>query len=278
MERQQHLDVQRLRLLQHRLHLGAVLAHNVGVVAPRLVQIVAVKVHLIGEQRAVQGAEAAEGVRRQQQLVRGIVGQHHLRPVDHGRRHKVQGVPSGGQRLPLLDNGDAPRQLRPEELADHGLGHGAAQHLRLGIVPQQVSQLRCVVRLHVVHHHVVQLPSRQGVGQVLPKRMAHRAVHRVEQHGLFVCQQIAVEADALRHIVHALKHRQTPAVGAHPCIIVVDLSRAVHRIILSAACAGMISNFGAPYRRAHFSGNIIAELSAVFHCFLPVRAKKHSAP
>ena len=157
--------------------------------------------------------------------------------MDHGCRHEAQGVPPGAQRLPLPDDSDAPRQLLSEKLPHHGFRHGAAQDLRLRIVPGQLGQLRRMIRLHVVYHDIVQLPSRQRVDQVLPERAAHRAVRRVEQHRFLVRQQIAVEADAVRYAEHALKQCQPPAVGAHPCIIVVDLSRAVHRIILSAAHA-----------------------------------------
>ena len=262
MKRQQHPDIQRPGLLQHRLHLRAVLAHDVGVVPPRLVQIVPVEVHLIGKQRPVQCAEAAEGVRRQQQLVRLVVGHHHLRPVDHGRRHKAQGMPAGAEGIPLLDDGDAPRHLRAEELPHHGLGHGAAHELRLGIVLGQIRQLRRVIRLHVVYHDVVQLPSCQRVGQILPERAAHHAVHAVEQHGLLVRQQVAVEADTVRHAEHTFKQRQTPAVGADPCIIIIDFSRTIHIfIILSTAYAGEFVSYDTQYR-------IIAKPLAFFHCFL----------
>ena len=49
-----HLDVQAGGLLQQGLDLGAVLAHDVGVVPAGLVQPVPVKVHLVGEQNAVE--------------------------------------------------------------------------------------------------------------------------------------------------------------------------------------------------------------------------------
>lgn len=163
---------------------------------------------------------------------------------------------------PLLDDGDAPRHLRAEELPHHGLGHGAAHELRLGIVLGKIRQLRCVIRLHVVYHDVVQLPPRQRMGQILPERAAHHAVHAVEQHGLLVRQQVAVEADAVRHAEHTLKQRQTPAVGADPCIIIIDFSRTIHIfIILSTAYAGEFVSYDTQYR-------IIAKPLAFFHCFL----------
>ena len=115
--------------------------------------------------------------------------------------------------------------------------------------------------VHSVSPSLITVP-RQRVGQVLPERAAHRAVRRVEQHRFLVRQQIAVEADAVRYAEHALKQRQAPAVGAHPCIIIIDFSRAIHTfIILSTAYAGEFISYYTFYR-------IIAKPLAFFHCFL----------
>jgi hypothetical protein len=59
-------DVQRRGLLEHRLDLGTVFAHDVGVVAAGLVQPVVHEIHLVGEHMAVERAEGAEGVGREE--------------------------------------------------------------------------------------------------------------------------------------------------------------------------------------------------------------------
>ena len=227
-EGQQHGDVQLRRLLQHRLYLRAVFAHDVGVVAPGLVQIVPVEVHFIGKQPAIQGPEAAEGIRRQQQTIRLVVSHQYLRPVDHGGRNKAQRVPPGAEGIPLLHHMDALLKAGAEELGHHGLGHSAAIDLYLWEAQHQLLQLRRVIRLHVVYHHAVQRPPLQRMEEIFPEGAAHRRIRRVKQYGLFVPQQIAVEGDACRYVEHALKHGQPPPVGTHPCVIVIDPSRAVH--------------------------------------------------
>ena len=233
-EGQEHGDVQRRSLLQHRLHLGAVLAHDIRVIAAALVQIVAVKVHLVGKEAAVQRAEAAEGVRRQQEFVRLVIGHHHLRPVDHRRHDELQGVAAGAEGVALLADADAIVIGMAEKLADHGLGHGGAKDLHMGEAQHQILQLGGVVRLHVVHHDVVQGAAIQGVVQIFPELADHLGVHRVKQDGLFVQKQVAVVRHAVWHAEDSLKHGQTPAVGADPCVILVDFSDAVH--IVSSRC------------------------------------------
>ena len=157
-ERQNHPDLQPGRLLQHCLHLGAVFSHDISVVPAALVQIVPVKIHLVGIEVAVQGAEAAEGIRRQQQLVGTVVGHHHLRPVYHRGHHELQGMPSCAEGIPLLTHMDAVIIGVAEELADHGLGHCGTQDLHLRETQHQVLQLGGVIGLHMVYHDIVQRP------------------------------------------------------------------------------------------------------------------------
>ena len=227
-QRQDHPDLQPRRLLQHRLHLGTVFAHDVGVVPAALVQIIPVKIHLVGKEPAVQRAEAAEGIRRQQQLVGPVVGHHHLGPVDHGGHDKLQGVPSGAEGIPLLAHMDAVVIGMAEELTDHGLGHGGTQDLHLREPQHQVLQLGGVIGFHMVHHDVVQGTAIQAVVQVFPELPDHLGVHRVKEHGFFIQQQVAVVGNALRHAEYALKHRQAPAVRADPGVVLIHFSDTVH--------------------------------------------------
>ena len=227
-ERQQHTDIQSGGLLQHRLDLCAVLAHNVGIIPPCLVQHLPVEVHLIGEQGTVQRAEAAEGIGGQQQFVRLVIGHQHLRPVDHGRGDKAQGMAAGAEGVTLLHHGDAAGQLRVEELGDHVLGGGTAQDAHVRVLAGQVGHLGGVVRLHVVDHQIVRGFAVQDVGHIFTEGGTHGAVHRVEQDSLVVHQEIAVEADAVGHAEHALEQGQTAAIRAHPGVVVVDFSDAIH--------------------------------------------------
>ena len=205
MKRTDVRNIQAGRLFQQRLYLGAVFAHDVGIIPPGIIQPVPLKVHLVGIQVAVQRAEGTESVGREQNPIGGIVGCHGLGPVDHGRHDKGERVPSGGQGIPLFHRHSAAGQVQIKELADHGDGLGVAHHLGLGIPAQDLSQGGAVVRLHVVHYHIVQVPSMQTVFQVFQETVPHRFVRCIQQNGLFVQHQIGVIGDSPGNRIHILK-------------------------------------------------------------------------
>ena len=109
------VDLDRGGLLEQGLHLRAVFADDVAVIAAGLVHIVAEEVDLIGEQCAVDRAERAEGVGREQRARRQVIADHNLRPVDHRALRNVSGVVAGLEVSPSLDEvegvlrGDADR-------------------------------------------------------------------------------------------------------------------------------------------------------------------------
>ena len=82
--------------------MGAVLAHDIGEVAAGVVQPVPLEVHLVGKQLAVQCAEGAKGVGGKEDAVGDVKGHHGLRPVDHRRAHKGDGVLAEGEGVALL--------------------------------------------------------------------------------------------------------------------------------------------------------------------------------
>ena len=76
------LEIETSQLLQRHLHLDAVLAHNVGVVANHLREV-GLNVHLAVEYTAVQCPEASEGIAREERAALGLVSHHRFRPVHH---------------------------------------------------------------------------------------------------------------------------------------------------------------------------------------------------
>ena len=62
MERADHANIQTGGLLQDRLDLLAVLAHDVGIVPTGIIQPVFFKIHLVSKQVAAQSAEGAKGI------------------------------------------------------------------------------------------------------------------------------------------------------------------------------------------------------------------------
>ena len=211
-QRANHRDLQLGGFLQQRLYLGAVLADDVGVVAAGVIQAFRLEVDLVGEDIAVKRAEGAEGIGREKNPVRGVVADHGLGPMHHGRHHKGKGVLPGAQGIHLLDNGDAIVDVEGEVVLDHRLCLGVGVDLHIGIAQHQLAHCGAVFRLHVVDHQIIQ-------------RFAG-----VEQHGLLVQHQIGIVGNAVRDGVDVLKQRQATVAAAHPVHILCDLLYAMHDI------------------------------------------------
>ena len=221
-------DVQPGGLFQHGLDLGAVFAHDVGVVAAGLVKLLAHKVALVGKEPPVQGAEGAEGVGGEEDLFRLVIGHHHLRPVDHGGHDEAQLMPAHGEAVPLLHLMQPVAEVQGEKLGQHGPDLGVADDLRLRIAQGKGLHRGGVVRLHVGNDQIVQSPSRQRMLQIFKEGGGHRLVHRVKQNRFFVQQQIGIIGNAVGHAVNALEAGQPSVVGTYPDQIVQNFSCAVH--------------------------------------------------
>mgnify|MGYP006922389664 CR=1 FL=1 len=104
-------DIQAGGLLQQGLDLGAVLAHNIEIVAGGLLLPT-----LAGGERA-EGAEAVGG---EEDLLHALIAHHHLRPVDHGGHDKGEGVTAQGEGVPLLHREGGGGEQGGEELGQHG--------------------------------------------------------------------------------------------------------------------------------------------------------------
>ena len=90
------------RFLEQHLHMGAIFSHNVRIVAPGIVQPVALKVYLIGKELAVKRAKGSKGICGEQRTVREVQRHHGLRPVDHGRLNQQHLVAAKFAMIPLL--------------------------------------------------------------------------------------------------------------------------------------------------------------------------------
>ena len=82
-------DLQRGGLFQQPLHLRAVFADDVAVIAPRLVR------PCVG---IGQRAEIAESVRGKEHLLSVLIDGHDLRPMHHRRKHEMQRMAAERQR------------------------------------------------------------------------------------------------------------------------------------------------------------------------------------
>ena len=186
-ERAYHLDVQRGGFLEEGLHLHTVFADDVDEVASGVVEPFAGEVELIGIEVAAERAEGAEGVGGEEDVVGGVVGDHHLGPVDHGGHGEGEGVATQREGVALFDDDMLIcRHVGTEELLHHLRGLGGAHHRGFGVAQQQVGQRGGMVGLHVVDNHIVQLTARKGGGHILEELLASRGIDRVEQRSLLI--------------------------------------------------------------------------------------------
>ena len=227
-QRADHLDVEPGRLRQQRLHLRAVLADDIRVVAARLVKVIALKIDLVGENRAVQRAEAAERVCGKQDLVGQVVRHHDLRPVHHRRHDEGQLVAAGFQHVALRDDMGVRLDVEREELLDHRDDLRVTDNLHLRVARDELLQRGGMVGLHMVHDDVIERAAAERMLDVLEEHAAHGLVDRIEQDGLFIQQKIGVVGNALRDAVDALKHREPAVVCADPDQVLPNFFSTIH--------------------------------------------------
>ena len=214
--------------LQQRLHLRAVLAHDVCEVAAGVVDPVAVKVNLVREESAVKRAERTERVSGEENAVRRVERNEHLRPVHHRSRQEGQGVSAEGQGRALLDLHALVALGREAELTHHRERLRGGNHLHAGIAQQNLLHGSAVVGLHVVNHEVIERAARQHVIEVLQQLAARRPVHRIKQHRLLVRQDVRVVRNPARNRVDVLKESQPVIVRTDPVKILRNLAHIIH--------------------------------------------------
>ena len=143
------LEIETSQLLQRHLHLDAVLAHNVGVVANHLREV-GLNVHLTVEYTAVQCPEASEGIAREERAALGLVSHHCFGPVHH--RDEVEAQVHALQ-AELAPFGHAERRAA---LAVVAFGHLqrllVAHQADVGVNLANQSDAPRMVGLHVINH------------------------------------------------------------------------------------------------------------------------------
>ena len=134
--------------------------------------------------------------------------------MDHRRHHKSEGVLADRERVALADEDRAVGDVAGEELVEDRGRCLRADDLRLRIADQDLGDGGAVVRLHVVDDEVVELPPVQHGGQILEKLSRDGAVHRVDQHGLLIEQDIGVVGHAPRDGIDVLEQLDAPVADA----------------------------------------------------------------
>src|SRR5699024_8147343 len=118
---------------------------------------------------------------------------HDLRPVDHRRKDKVEGVGAQFQGAAVGGGQAAAGQVQPfKEIAHHGQGLGGGHDGGFRVSGQEGGDAGAVVRLHVVDNQVVGLAAVQHGGQVGEPFLGEVDVHGVQHGHLLVQDHIGV--------------------------------------------------------------------------------------
>ena len=91
----------------------------------------------------------------------------------------------------LLGNG-----ISAKELVHIQKGLGVAHHLHLRVECRQLCNVGTVVRLHVGDYQIIRLTACQSFGQVFQPRLGSAGIHRIQNGGLFVQNDIGIIAHA----------------------------------------------------------------------------------
>ena len=199
-------DVEAGGLLEQRHGLSAVLAHDADVVPAGLV---------VPGLRAVKGAELAEGVGGEEDLVRAVIGHHDLGPVDHGREDEGEGVAAQFEGAAVLGHDAVFHEIGAEEVVHHGEGLGGGHHGGVGVGLEEAVDVGGVVRLHVLDDEIVRLAASEGALQVVQPLVGEMLVHGVHDGHLFIQDNIGVVAHAVGHLILALEQVHLMVVDAY---------------------------------------------------------------
>ena len=210
------------------LHLRAVLAHDVQVVAAGL----AGPVGLLVELR--HSAEAAKAIGGEEDFLAGLIAHHDLRPVDHGCEHESQGVAAQIQVFAVLYGHTAVfgNRLRAEELIHILEGLGVAHHFHLRVKGRQLCNVGTVVRLHVGDNKILRLAAVQCLGDVRQPLVGSTVIHGIEDGGLLVQNDIRVIADAGGDRVLALEQINGGIIHTHTENRTADMFHAHGKFLL----------------------------------------------
>ena len=215
-----HLELEALDRLERLVRLHAVRPHDVGVVLLGLLHDLAQVVLVI---KALGGGVVlTKGVVGEQNLVDVGIGDHVVRPVDHGGGHKGEGALADVQDIAALDGRclDAKVGL---DLVDAGAG--ASVNLRVGSDLVDHGQGAGVVHLDMVGDDHVDLGGVDNLGDALDQLVGEGRLAGVDQRDLLVHDQIRVVGDAGFRGV-AVEQALVPVDAADP----PDLGRNLDRI------------------------------------------------
>ena len=139
-------------------------------------------------------------------------------------------MPAGRERVHFLDELQTAVDVKREEVLHHRARLGVADDGQLRVAQDELADGRGMVRLHMLHDEVVELPPAQHMVDVLKEQAADGLIAGVEQHRFLVQQQVGVIADAVGQRIGILKQVQPPLTRADPIEIFGHFPDTIHTL------------------------------------------------
>ena len=207
MQRANRLDVECGGLLEHCLHLVAVLAHDVEVVAAGFAGPV-VRVGIVH-------AELAERIGGEQHLFGLLVAEQDFGPMHHRRTDKLERVLAERERVAFLDGERLLRLRQRRELREHRERLGRRDDCRIGVGLHEGQDAAGVVGLDVVDHQVVGRLAVELLLEVFHPVVHLAGIHGVEHRDLLVHDDVGIVGHAVREVVLPFENVQVAVVYAN---------------------------------------------------------------
>ena len=189
-------DLHCRRFFQQRLYLCAKFAHNTEIVAPCFAGPVLLR---------VQCAELTKAVGGKQHLIQLVIGDGHLRPVDHRRRQEGQRMAAQRQRVAIAHHNTAIGEIAAVKLLHHAECRLRGHHCRVGELTHKLDDVGGMIRLHMLHHQIVRGAARQRRRQIVQPFRAEMSLYSVHHRNLFVQNHIGIVGHAIGNLELSLK-------------------------------------------------------------------------
>ena len=213
--------------LQDFYDLRAEFADDVDVIAASRVEVIFFKVDLVGVYVA-DGAEHAESVGAEQYLIRNIVGHDNFRPVNHRRFDKREDVLAQLELVAFLDFYIAARHGFAEELFEQLKGLSLSDNFCFRMFFQQRDGRAGMVRFHMLQNEIIQFAAFEQIFYVFNEFVAAALVHRVDNAGHFVVDEIGVVRNAFGNRENPFKNFGAEIVAPHPINAIFNFFYAMH--------------------------------------------------
>ena len=191
-------NVQCSSFLKHSLHLSAVLATNIEIVAASFTRPI---IRLV-----TQSAEFAKTVSGKQHLFSLLVTHNNLGPMHHGSSDELKYMCSKRKGVALLYWQNTPLEVCSfKEVGQHFCRSSRKHHLHRRISIHRFCNERGVVGFHVMYHQIVGLATVKHCGQIGFPFFALACIYGIHYRNLLIQDHIAVIAHAFGYNILAFK-------------------------------------------------------------------------